>query len=157
VPGVLDSGPGRLDLAGKLDRIEKAAFTLWTDVFVGNLRSHQPHSISDSPVRRLIDRLLRAVPGGGRDPGPKWEIADVIYDEEAGKQGATVRSALSDRLSAIGGLALRPTGIDQVLGLEYRLIDSLILGHQQDLRLDEGQPVDPLGESRFYLRWEKEF
>ena len=78
-------------------------------------------------------------------------------DEEEKKTGASVRSAWSDRIFSVYGLALRPAGIDQVLGLEYRLFDALILGHQREFRLEEGRPAEAEGESKVYLRWQKEF
>lgn len=152
-----ETPPRGIGLPETLDRTEDAAFNRWTAAFTGGLCPPPPRPVGRSPFRQLVDRLLSVAPGGAREPGRKWEIADVVYDPEEGKKGATVRSAWSDRFSSVCGLALRPAGIDPVLGLEYRLIDSLIFGHQREFRLDEGRPVDPGGESKVYLRWQKEF
>lgn len=146
--------------AGRSEEPERpgiAAFDLWTDVFTGSLPALPFIPARRSPLRSLAGRLFRAFSGGLREKDRAWEIADVVYDEEEKKSGASVRSAWSDRLFSVYGLALRPAGIDQVLGLEYRLFDALILGHQREFRLEEGRPAEAEGESKVYLRWQKEF
>ncbi|MCX6349186.1 MAG: translocation/assembly module TamB domain-containing protein, partial [Candidatus Aureabacteria bacterium] len=116
-----------------------------------------PPPAARTSAQQLVDRLLLEVGGSATPSRRSWELAEVVYDPEKGKTGATVRASWTDRFSALYGLALRPSGIDQVLGVEYRLLDSLTIGQQQGFRLDGEAPIDDGGESKFYLRWKREF